>query len=79
MAKSDTNPTPAPGDFTTETEVLVRVTPGENPHAQHTQFTVFWLDDNKPNGVAGQVSKTNLAGFIDERENNAGRTVRVIA
>lgn len=66
---------PRQTEFATPTENLVRLTPGEQPDAPHTQFTVFWLTGTR---VRGQVYNTNLDRFTAQAE-AAGSTVRVIA
>lgn len=69
---------PSQTEFTTPTENLVRLTPGQRPDAPHTQFTVFWLNDTAGTRVRGQVYNTNLDRFTAQAEAE-GATVRVIA
>lgn len=72
-----TPPIPARTDFTSGTELLVRISDGQRTDTLHTQFTAFWPDDAAPCGVRGQVFTTNWAGFVT-REAAKGHTVRLL-
>lgn len=72
-----TRPNPTREDFRDSAEVLIDLLSRTDDQGR-ARFAAFWLDDDKPGGVAGQVFHTDLNKFIDveKREGYAPRIWR---